>query len=496
LLNTIRTKLRAVSEFKPAEAGELPPSTGSTFTYTTNTTMNYTNQKNITPAHSRKNSSNPLCRPNCNQGTHTNPYCQCNTTREDRAGFLEDYLAKITPVTSDIRLMPLDSEGKTPIYAGDCKLISPEAQSYLKSGDEAIASIRQNNARGFALYAGNSSFGTEDLVFTDHDDTDLFPLDRIPNSLTVMSGSGRGYHRTYVNAGSVQNSIGKGDLEGAGEIRARNWYVILPGSIHPSGGIYHIVQDSKVTKLAECDLPRELQPGSLVNNGSTEPRKIPCDEINNLPERFEPNEITNDVGVPLADVRTISKKLTTLMTKLCPSDYPSASEADMSTVSLLLYWRFDETDIANILRATRSRAKINREDYISMTIKNTSHTEISPCDSKLLKSLIKSAKENNGRPQASSLTLMEVRDTLLYLNGKATVCEIAEVEQISSSDIKVESLKRRIRRALKILDDAGYVSSKPDGRTNVWENKGLEELYLPDDYTNHCASSTSSPPCV
>lgn len=455
--------------------------------------MNYTNRKNITTAHSQRNSSNSSCRPNCSQETHTNPYCQCNTTREDRAGFLEDYLAKITPVTSDIRLMPLDSEGKTPIITGDCKLISPEAQAYLKSGDEAIASIRQNNARGFALYAGNSSFGTEDLVFTDHDDTDRFPLDRIPNSLTVMSGSGRGYHQTYVNAGSVQNSIGKGDLEGAGEIRAKNWYVILPGSIHPSGGIYHVVQDSKVTKLARGDLPRELQPGSLVNSGSTEPRKIPCDEIKNLPKGFDPNEVTNDVGVPLADIRSASSKLDTLMIKLCPSHYSSASEADMSTVSLLLYWRFDEIDIANILRATRSRSKMNRDDYISMTIKKTSLTEISPCDPELLKALIKSAKENNGRPLASSLTLSEVRDTLLFLNGKATVCEMAEIEQISSSEIKVESLKRRIRRALKILDDAGYVTSKSDGRTNVWEDNGLEDLDLPDDYTNPCVSSTLSP---
>lgn len=446
--------------------------------------MNHTNQSNITSAHSRLNSSNPQCLPECSQGTHTNPYCQCNTSKKERADLLEDLLTKIESVAPDPRLMPLDKEGKGPIVKGKCRLDSPEAQSYLKNGDEALQSIRENNTRGFALYAGNSSFGTENLVFTDHDDTERFPLDTIPRSLTVMSGSGRGYHRTYLNAGDVRNAQGKGDLEEAGEIRAKNWYVILPGSIHPSGGIYHIVQNSEVVELAEDDLPRELRPGSLADSGSADPQQIPSDEIQSLPDGFDSDRVTNDVGVPLADVRIASPKLDTLLTRLCPSDYPSPSEADMATVSLLLYWRFDERDIANILRATRPRAKMNRDKYVSETIKRTSLTKIHPCNSDLLKALITNAKESQGRPEASSLTLMEVRETLLSLNGKATVREMVELGLIEKSEIKEASLKRRIRRGLNILEDAGYVSPERDGRATVWENNGLENLDLPDDYTN------------
>lgn len=441
------------------------------------------NDTDITVTHKSQITPNPRCFSACEQKEHTNPLCHCNTSKEGRAKLLENYLSQIGDLAPDPLIMPLDDEGKNPIITGKCRLESPQGESYLQHGDEAIRSIRENDVRGFALYAGNPSLGTERLVFTDHDDIDLFPLERVPNSLTVMSGSGRGYHRTYLNTGNVENAKGKGELEGAGEVRAKNWYVILPGSIHPSGGIYHIVQDEEIDELTEADLPKQLLPSSAQKSESTTPHRISSDEIQSLPNGFDPNKVENDVGVPLEEIRIASPKLDALLTQYCPSGYPSPSEADMATVSLLLYWRFDETDIANILRATRPRAKINRDEYVSTTIKNTALTEIHPCDSDLLKALINNAKRNQGRPEASSLTLMEVRETLLTLNGKATVREMAEFGLIGDDGIKEESLKRRIRRGLNILEDAGYVSSKRDGRAIVWESNGLEDFDLPDDYS-------------
>jgi putative DNA primase/helicase len=51
-----------------------------------------------------------------------------------------------------------------------------------------------------------------------------------------------------------------------------------------------------------------------------------------------------------------------------PADYPSASEADFATVGMLWFWRFDEQQIAKILKQYRYRDKLDRDDYIKRTI--------------------------------------------------------------------------------------------------------------------------------
>ncbi|MCW8172392.1 hypothetical protein D8S78_07240 [Natrialba swarupiae] len=69
-------------------------------------------------------------------------------------------------------------------------------------------------------------------LFVDIDDPERLPPEDLPETLTVTSGSARGYHLTYRNDGEVANSKATGDLHGAGEVRASNWYVVLPGSVH------------------------------------------------------------------------------------------------------------------------------------------------------------------------------------------------------------------------------------------------------------------------
>jgi hypothetical protein len=99
------------------------------------------------------------------------------------------------------------------------------------------------------------------------------------NTLTVVSGSGEGFHQTFENVNDVQNAKGKDSLDGAGEVRAQNQFVVLPGSIHPSGGIYHISSNPGIAKLTPEDLPSELRPRDEASNeGSNDPDR-PDSEI-------------------------------------------------------------------------------------------------------------------------------------------------------------------------------------------------------------------------
>jgi hypothetical protein len=163
--------------------------------------------------------------------------------------------------------MPLGQEGKGPVIAGRCSLLerpekedlTDEAKSHLHTPEEAVDAVKAGH-RGFCLYAGRKDLRTAGLVFTDHDDPDRFPADA--DTLTVVSGSGEGYHQTFENTGGVQNAKAKDELNAAGEVRADNLYVVLPGSIHPSGGIYHIESILGIATLEPDDLPEELRPGS------------------------------------------------------------------------------------------------------------------------------------------------------------------------------------------------------------------------------------------
>ncbi|QLH82480.1 bifunctional DNA primase/polymerase [Halosimplex pelagicum] len=193
-------------------------------------------------------------------GDHENPIDVSDVTDEERAGMLREYLEAYVDEFGQVpRLMPLDEEGKGPIIQGKCRLDSPEGRSYLVDGEEAIRQIREEGARGFALYAGKWDHGTDDVVFVDHDEEE-FAAPTAEPTLTVTSGSGRADgHETYRNAGDVQNARVGDNL---GEIRAENWYVVAPGSVHPTGGIYHVRDKRDIATLADEDLDDSMRPAS------------------------------------------------------------------------------------------------------------------------------------------------------------------------------------------------------------------------------------------
>ena len=290
---------------------------------------------------------------------HPNPVNIWNTSDEERAELLAQYLDVIKQVCPNPQLIPLDESGKESAITGTRGLGSYRERWMQTSGDEAIEAIEQGT-NGFVLYAGRSAHGTENLVFADHDDCQTFPIDTLPETLTAISGSGEGYHETFVNAGNVQNAHGSGAMDGAGEIRASNWYVVLPGSIHPSGGIYHLEKERPVAGLEADDIPDGLRPATDSHNG---------EEIELSQESLDGN-FTNELGMSLDEVREYDDDLDKL---LDTSPRTNSETQDDSRVDARLVWRlrfhhFDRSDIVAIWERYRNRPKLERDDYVKRTI--------------------------------------------------------------------------------------------------------------------------------
>ncbi|MFC6823741.1 hypothetical protein, partial [Halopelagius fulvigenes] len=96
-------------------------------------------------------------------------------------------------------------------------------------------------------------------------------------------------------------------------------------------------------------------------------------------------EYTNEFGTTLEQVREWDNKLNNLLTHLepgfpLPNDDDSPSGYDYSAVAKLLFWRFDDRDIANILRRYRNRDKLDRDDYLQRTIANAQRKVTDRCD--------------------------------------------------------------------------------------------------------------------
>lgn len=300
---------------------------------------------------------------------HNNPIDQTDVSDDERAEMLATYLEAISDICPEPKLMPLDDEGKAPIIQGRCRLNSPDARNYLVPGHQAVERIRDDGERGYAIYAGNPDHGTDNLVLVDVDDQETFPYEHFPSTLEVISGSGRGEHFTYENGGDVENAKGKNGIDG--EIRAKNWYCVTPGSIHPTGGIYHITNERPVRLLYADDLPDDLKPSTGHADSEIDIGDItPPDDLGDA-------EFENEYGTSLENIREHDEKLDDLLTDLDPIGYgyqDDTSAADAATASKLYYWRFTESQIIDIIRKYRARPKVrDRPEYVADTVSKFAH---------------------------------------------------------------------------------------------------------------------------
>jgi len=185
-------------------------------------------------------------------------------------------------------------------------------------------------------------------------------------TLTIETRNGA-QHKYFINAGDVENAVGKNTLAKCGEVRAHWQYVLAPGSYVPKDadadknatGLYHIINELPLATLHKKDLPTDFVPTETENKTLTKEALK------------KPVTLRNKHGWSLDDIRKRDTKLDTLLNG---SDipYPSASEADMATLSRLLFWDFEENEAVELLKTHRYRDKLKRDDYIVGTLQKIS----------------------------------------------------------------------------------------------------------------------------
>ena len=422
---------------------------------------------------------------NFNQGgacDHENPVCTCYASDTERAALLKEYLDALAENGwRGLRLMPLDEEGKRPIISGRCSLDSDEAKSLLVDSEDAIRLIEQDGTRGFCLYAGKSEHGTSGLVFTDHDDPDRFPADS--DTLTVISGSGAGYHQTFENQGDVRNAKGKGELNGAGEIRAENQYVVLPGSIHPSGGIYHVESNPGIEKLESDDLPDQLLPRSKT------PTSEPTELDTEVPDSL--GEIEADFSVESRYQTMLSSSTSETIEAVIEGNlaktrfnndrhqaegflaeqvgfYMGRDREVIEQVLTVIFTRNPETDTHSDDPDKSSERKFLHNDYHREQILDYATSKDDEYDPGL--GIIKYTRGE--RPKVGYPLINRIQDALSDLTLARTV-EIVEHPRVDRG-------KRQVQNALREMQDKEMVISVKDGRKKYYYLEH-HELLIPEE---------------
>lgn len=244
--------------------------------------------------------------------------------------------------------IPIISNGKKPeILAGE----SWKDPKYQLTPEQAI--IRLCEGKNVGVVANDW------LVIVDLDNPTKFKLNI--KTLTVETRNGK-LHMYFQNAGDVENAVGKNTLAHCGEARAEWQYVLAPGSFVPcdeekceSGtGLYHIIDPAPLAILHKTDLPEDFIPTSETTNISPEVLNKPL-------------TLRNKYGWNLEDIRERDTKLNQLLNNDNKS-YPSGSEADMATLTKLLFWEYDEGEAIAILKKYRYRPKLERGDYLTTTL--------------------------------------------------------------------------------------------------------------------------------
>ena len=270
-------------------------------------------------------------------------------------------LLELIPVETmaNVRFIPLRKGTKEPDIPKGGSLKDPK---YWMTPKQALDRLKAG--LNVAMYAS-----PQGVLFFDVDTekgTIVIPEEiraKIPETLTIRTRNG-GLQYYYHNNGTFKNLIYLYNGQKAGEIRADWWYVVAPGSyVKPdtdatpdADGLYRIIKDAPISifdKIPEGIKIKEDKPKVEIKNENKGNWK-------------------NELGMPLYEIRKKSAKLDALLKGANEAD---RSAADMAVCQLLYFWRFNDSEIAGILREYRPYEKTTRQDYLETTISKINRGE-------------------------------------------------------------------------------------------------------------------------
>lgn len=98
-----------------------------------------------------------------------------------------------------------------------------------------------HEGQGRAILTGDNIF----VIDTDTEEAEKWAAENLPPTFRVKSGSGRGYHRTYLGF------VGCSKLRDGIDVRGEGGLIIAPGSPHYLGGTYVVVDDLPIALAPE-----------------------------------------------------------------------------------------------------------------------------------------------------------------------------------------------------------------------------------------------------
>jgi hypothetical protein len=148
------------------------------------------------------------------------------------------FKAIATPMLArGIPVIPLRPNSKSPLGVG-----APGASKSLAQIEEWDAHTPNANCASVATPDGCWFLDVDAVAFVDHLLADAGQI-AMPHTFTVATS--RGLH-FYFKQDDASRAMGNVAIPGKGEARVSNYYVVSPGSVHPSGGTYAVRQNCDI----------------------------------------------------------------------------------------------------------------------------------------------------------------------------------------------------------------------------------------------------------
>ncbi len=153
----------------------------------------------------------------------------------------------------DFRFVRLASKSKIPI---------PEEKGWrIRGGLTYDSPILLDHIAEFRNYGISGGYGNLYLLDSDIPLIGELIEKKFGKTFRVRSGSGRGFHDYFIIKSEILYRTITFDKDGEhyGELRGDGNYVVCPGSVHPTGGSYEVINDIPILEINYDELIEYLK---------------------------------------------------------------------------------------------------------------------------------------------------------------------------------------------------------------------------------------------